>query len=97
MSEAAATTPTAETFLEQRASLKDHISALQDQVKALDEEIKAELGDGNHQLGRWSVTIGTKEVSRLDTTALKKALPDIAREYTKTKTEALYQVRELKA
>lgn len=97
MSEALAVDHATADLLEDRARIKAQIAELQEQVKRCDEEIKAELGDGNHQLGRWSVTIGTKEVSRLDTTALKKALPDIAREYTKTKTESLYQVRELKA
>jgi len=98
MSEAVATAEISpESMLEHRAMLKNQIAEIQEQVKELDEGIKRDLGDGNHHVGRWSVTIGEKEVSRFDSTAFKKAHPDIASAFTKTKTETLYQVRELKS
>lgn len=40
----------------------------------------------------WKVTYKTVTSSRLDTTALKKALPNLAQQFTKTTTERRFSV-----
>ncbi len=69
--------------------LKALMEQIQGELTALEDEIKAEMTARDTEVMdvdvykiRWT----TVNSSRLDTTALKKALPEIAEQYTKTTT-----------
>ncbi len=62
---------------------------LQTEIDGLTDSIKAEMTarDTDTLTGSdWKVTWKMVTSSRLDTTALKKALPDLAQQFTKTST-----------
>ncbi len=62
---------------------------LQAEIDGLTDSIKAEMTarDTDTLTGSdWKVTWKAVTSSRLDTTALKKALPDLAQQFTKTST-----------
>ncbi len=62
---------------------------LQAEIDGLTDSIKAEMTarDTDTLTGSdWKVTWKMVTSSRLDTTALKKALPDLAQQFTKTST-----------
>ena len=65
--------------------LKEQIEALEAQKKAVEDEIKAEFEDNQEELKTEKFLIRwTKYTSpRLDSTKLKKELPDIYKLYTK--------------
>ena len=63
------------------------IDEAQSNIDALKDEIKAYMGDETElHAGGYKVTWKTVDSSRIDTTALKKALPDIAARFMKTST-----------
>lgn len=62
--------------------LAGEIEAIQDDIKQHMDIAQVDTLSGND----WKVTYKTVTSSRLDTSALKKALPDIAAQYTKTST-----------
>jgi len=62
---------------------------LQAEIDGLTDFIKAEMTARETDTltgSDWKVTWKTVTSSRLDTTALKKALPDLAQQFTKTST-----------
>lgn len=62
--------------------LSGEIEAIQDDIKQHTDAAQVDTLSGND----WKVTYKAVTSSRVDTTALKKALPDIAAQYTKTTT-----------
>ena len=62
--------------------LSGEIEAIQDDIKRHMDATQVDTLSGND----WKVTYKAVTSSRLDTSALKKALPDIAAQYTKTTT-----------
>lgn len=57
------------------------------EVEALKDAIKAAMGDSESvQAGEYRITYKAVTTARIDTTALKKALPDLAQQFTKTTT-----------
>ena len=80
------------------------VSDLQELVR-MSEELKAEIEDRKDRIkaymgddeiliaGPYKVLYKTVSSSRLDTTALKKALPDIAAQYTTTSTTRRFEVK----
>lgn len=62
--------------------LSGEIEAIQDDIKQHMDAAQVDTISGND----WKVTYKAVTSSRLDTSALKKALPDIAAQYTKTTT-----------
>lgn len=58
------------------------IDALQDSIKSHMDAVQVDTLSGSD----WKVTYKTVTSSRIDTAAFKKALPDIAAQYTKTTT-----------
>ncbi len=59
------------------------------ELKRMQDELNAEMTarDTDTLTGNdWKVTWKTVTSSRLDTTAIKKALPDLAQQFTKTST-----------
>ena len=68
--------------------LNAEIEALQDRIKAhMTEKGAEQIVAGAHKVTWMSVTS-----SRLDTTALKKALPEVAERFTKTTTSRRFKV-----
>lgn len=65
--------------------LKEQIKALEEQQKALEEEIKAEFTEDQEEIRTEKYLIRwTKYTTpRLDSTKLKKELPDVYKLYTK--------------
>ena len=59
----------------------------QAEAEALKDEIKAFMGDSEElTAGEYKITWKSVESSRIDTAALKKALPELAAQFTKTAT-----------
>lgn len=63
------------------------------EITALEDAIKAELGDRETvTAGAYKITWRAVTSSRIDTTALKKALPDIAAQFTRQTTTRRFTV-----
>lgn len=59
----------------------------QAEAEALKDEIKAFMGDSEElTAGEYKITWKSVESSRIDTAALKKALPELAAQFAKTAT-----------
>lgn len=67
--------------------LQNLIAEAEHEAEAIKDAIKAHMGDTEELFaGEYMVTWRPVKSSRLDTTALKKALPDVAQAFTKTTT-----------
>lgn len=67
---------------------------LEQEISAIQDEIKTVMGDSELLIaGPYKVTWKTVTSSRLDTSALKKALPDVAAQYTRTSTTRRFEVK----
>ena len=67
--------------------LQNLIDEAQAEAEALKDAIKAAMGDSESiQAGEYKITWKPVKSSRIDTTALKKALPDVAERFTKETT-----------
>ena len=76
--------------LRQLQALIDEATAEAETIK---DAIKAHMGDTEElRAGEYKVTWKAVTSSRLDTTALKKALPDVAERFTKTTTSRRFCV-----
>ena len=63
------------------------------EAEAIKDTIKAEMGDAEElRAGEYKVTWKAVTSSRLDTTALKKALPDVAARFMKSTTSRRFCV-----
>ncbi len=70
--------------LRQLQALIDEATA---EAEAIKDTIKAQMGDAEElRAGEYKITWMAVTASRLDTTALKKALPDVAAQFTRTTT-----------
>ena len=69
------------------------IEEAQAEAEALKDAIKAAMGDSESiQAGEYKITWKAVTSSRIDTTALKKALPDVAERFTKETTSRRFCV-----
>lgn len=69
------------------------IEEAQAEAEALKDAIKAAMGDSESiQAGEYKITWKPVKSSRIDTTALKKALPDVAERFTKETTVRRFTV-----
>lgn len=67
--------------------LQAMIEEAQAEAEAIKDAIKAAMGDSESiQAGEYKITWKAVTSSRIDTTALKKALPDVADRFTKETT-----------
>lgn len=67
---------------------------LDQEITTIQDEIKAVMGDSELLLaGPYKVTYTTVTTTRLDTTALKKALPEIAEKFTRTTTTRRFTIK----
>ena len=79
--------PSMEAKVHELMELKRLKEELEAEIAATEDAIKAVMGDEELLLaGSYKVSWKTFTSSRLDSTALKKALPEIAAAYTKTTT-----------
>ena len=64
--------------------LQTLIEEAQQEAEAIKDDLKAAMGDAEElRAGEYKITWKSVTCSRLDTAALKKALPDLARQYTR--------------
>ena len=69
------------------------IDEAQAEAEALKDAIKAAMGDSESiQAGEYKITWKAVTSSRIDTAALKKALPDVADQFTKETTVRRFTV-----
>lgn len=76
-----------ENKVKELQELKRMREELDTEMAALEDEIKASMGDAEQiTAGAFKITWKTVASSRLDTAALKKALPDVAAQFMKQTT-----------
>ena len=86
--------PTMEAQIKELMELKRMKEEIAAEIAAAEDAIKAVMGDEELlTAGAYKVSWSNVTSSRLDTTALKKALPDVAAAYTKTTTVRRFSVR----
>lgn len=69
------------------------IEEAQQEAEAIKDAIKAAMGDAEEiRAGEYRISWKPITTSRIDTTALKKALPDLAAQFTKTSTVRRFSV-----
>ena len=67
--------------------LQNLIEEAQEEAEAIKDAIKAHMGDQEAvQAGEYKITWKAVTASRVDTVALRKALPDVAERFTHTTT-----------
>lgn len=67
--------------------LQNLIQEAEDEMEALKDALKAHMGDQETLLaGEYSITWKPVKTSRVDTVALRKALPEVVQAFTKTIT-----------
>ena len=85
--------PNLESKVHELMELKRMTEELEAEIAAAEDAIKAAMGDEELlTAGAYKVSWKTFTSSRVDTTALKKALPDIAAQYTKTTTARRFSI-----
>ena len=85
--------PTLESTIHEILDLKRMREELDAAITSLEDSIKAAMGDEEHlTAGAYKVSWKTFTSSRVDTTALKKELPDIAAHYTKQTTARRFAI-----
>lgn len=73
--------------------LQSLIDEAQAEADAIRDSIKAYMGDSEEfRVGEYKITWKAVTVSRLDTSALKKALPDVVERFTKVTTTRRFLV-----
>ena len=76
-----------ESKIRELRQLQNLIEEAQAEAEAIKDSIKAQMGDAEElRAGEYKVTWKTVTSSRLDTAALKKALPDVASAFTRQTT-----------
>lgn len=85
--------PALESTIHEILDLKRMREELDAAITSLEDSVKAVMGDEEHlTAGVYKVSWKTFTSSRVDTTALKKALPDIAAQYTKQTTARRFSI-----
>ena len=85
--------PNMEAKVHELMELKRMKEELEAEIAAAEDAIKAVMGDEEIlTAGAYKVSWKTFTSSRVDTTALKKELPDIAAHYTKTTTGRRFSI-----
>ena len=85
--------PALENTIHEILDLKRMREELDAEITALEDSIKAAMGEEELlTAGAYKVSWKTFTSSRVDTTALKKALPDIAAQFTKQTTARRFSI-----
>ncbi len=67
--------------------LQNLIAEAEQEIEAIKDSIKAQMGDSEElYAGEYLVSWKTVKSSRVDTVALRKALPEVAERFTRTTT-----------
>lgn len=78
------------TDLQDLRRMQDELTS---EIEALQDAIKAAMGDDEViTAGPWRVTYRPVTSTRIDTTALRRELPDVAARYSKTTTTRRFTV-----
>ena len=86
--------PNMETKVKELLELKRMKEELEAEITAMEDEIKSVMGDEETLLaGAFKVDWKTVITSRIDTTALKKMMPEIAERFMKQTTTRRFCVR----
>ena len=76
-----------ESKVKELRQLQSLIEEAEAEAEAIRDTIKAQMGDAEElRAGEYKITWKPVTTSRLDTTALKKALPDVAARFTRETT-----------
>lgn len=85
--------PNLESTIHELLELKRMREELEAEITTLEDSIKAAMGEEELlTAGAYKVTWTTFASNRLDTTALKKVLPDVAAIFTKTTTSRRFSI-----
>ena len=85
--------PNMEARIKELQELKHMREELEAEINAIEDEIKQTMGEEETLFaGAFKVSWKTFTSSRLDSTALKKALPEIAAQFTKQTTARRFSV-----
>ena len=85
--------PTLESTIHEILDLKRMREELDATITSLEDSIKAVMGDEELlTAGAYKVSWKTFTSSRVDTTALKKAMPDVAAQFTKQTTARRFSI-----
>ena len=85
--------PTLESIIHEILDLKRMREELDATITSLEDSIKAVMGDEELlTAGAYKVSWKTFTSSRVDTTALKKAMPDVAAQFTKQTTARRFSI-----
>ena len=85
--------PTLESIIHEILDLKRMREELDATIATLEDRIKAVMGDEEIlTAGAYKVSWKTFTSSRVDTTALKKAMPDVAAQFTKQTTARRFSI-----
>ena len=85
--------PTLESTIHEILDLKRMREELDAEITALEDSVKVAMGEEELlTAGAYKVSWKTFTSSRIDTTALKKELPDIAAHYTKQTTARRFSI-----
>ena len=85
--------PNLEPKIKELMELKRLREELDNEIQAAEDEIKRIMGDEETlYAGAFKISWKTFTSSRLDTIALKKALPDIAAQFTKQTTSRRFSI-----
>ena len=86
-------TPPLESTIHEILDLKRMREELDATITSLEDSIKAVMGDEELlTAGAYKVSWKTFTSSRVDTTALKKAMPDVAAQFTKQTTARRFSI-----
>ena len=82
-----------ESKIRELRQLQSLIDDAQQEAEAIKDQIKAQMGEAEElRAGEYRITWKAVTDSRLDTAALKKALPDVVKRFTKTTTSRRFCV-----
>ena len=85
--------PTLESTIHEILDLKRMREELDAAITTLEDSVKAVMGDEESlTAGAYKVSWKTFTTSRVDTTALKKALPEVAAQFTKQTTARRFSI-----
>ena len=85
--------PSMEAAIHELLELKQIKEELEAEIAAAEDAIKAVMGDEELlTAGAYKVSWKTFTSSRVDTTALKKAMPDVAAQFTKQTTARRFSI-----
>lgn len=82
-----------ESKVRELRELQAFIEEMQEEAEAIRDTLKAQMGEAEElRAGEYKITWKFVTAARIDTTALKKALPDVAERFTKQTTSRRFCV-----